>query len=247
MTSLIQVLSNQMVIKTDKAILVVVFTTFLTFLLLFLIPIRSIGIGAIWWLYPNLLLAICWFGYLIIYQKELTDVDSSRLLFNSVLFGLATTATFLPMDRLFSRHGKLQFIIYRSTDFFGNIMTPVGIILTWVLFATLLIYCFHRLDMIGVHRLLASTIIGVIAAIGSIVVYRMGEDLWIWNSLRIDNMFNILTVPIFVPITFLLTFLLCPYYFHRQQHPLVAGMRCGLFMGVVMFLSYIILWRSMSV
>lgn len=236
-----------MVIKTDKAILAVVFTTFLTFLLLFLLPIRSMGIGAIWWLYPNLVLASCWFGYLIRYQKELTDVDSSRLLFNSVLFGLATTATFLPMDRLFSGHGNLQFIIYRSPDFFGNIMTPVGIILTWVLFATLLIYSYHRLDMIGVHRFLASTIIGVIAATGSIVIYRMGEELWIWNSLLIDDMFNILTVPIFVPITFLLTFLLCPYYFHRQQHPLVAGMRCGLFMGVVMFLSYIIIRRSMSV
>ncbi len=237
-----------MVIKTDKAILAVAFTTFLTFLLLFLIPARSsMGIEAIWWLYPNLLLAICWFGHLIRFQKVQTDADSSRLLFNSVLFGLATTATFLPMDRLFSRHGNLQFIIYHSPDFFGNIMTPLGIILTWVLFATLLIYCFHRLNMIKLHRFLASTIIGVIAAIGSIVIYRMGEDLWIWNSLRIDNMFNIMTVPIFVPITFLLTFLLCPYYFHRQQHPLVAGMRCGLFMGVVMFLSYMILWRSTSV
>lgn len=234
-------------IKTDKVILAVVFTTFLTFLLLFLLPIRSMGIEAIWWLYPNLFLAICWFGYLIIYQKEITDVDSSQLLFNSVLFGLATTATFLPMDRLFSRHGNLQFIVYRSTDFFGNIMTPVGIILTWVLFATILIYCYHRLHMIGLHRFLASTIIGAIAAIGSIVIYRMGENLWIWNSLRIDDMFNILTVPIFVPITFLLTFLLCPYYFHRQQHPLVAGLRCGLFMGIVMFLSYMIQWRSTSV
>ena len=236
-----------MVIKTDKAILAVVFTTFLTFLLLFLLPIRSIGIGAVWWLYPNLLLAICWFGYLIRYQKELTDVDSSRLLFHSVLFGLATTVTFLPMDRLFSRHGKLQFIIYRSPDFFGNVMTPMGIILTWVLFVTLVIYCYHRLDMIGIHRFIASTIIGVIAAISSIIIYRMGEDLWIWNSLRVDDMPNILTVPIFVPITFLLTFLLSPYYFHQKQHPLVAGMRCGLFMGIVMFLSFIIFWKYISV
>lgn len=235
-------------IKTDKAVLAVVFTTFFTFLLLFLLPIRSIGIKAIWWLYPNVLLTTCWFGYRIRYQKELTDVEPSRLLFNSVLFGLATTATFLPMDRLFSSLGRLKFIIYRSPDFFGNIMTPMGIILTWVLFATILIYCYYRLDMIGLHRFLASTIVGVIAAIGSIVIYRLGEDvLWTWNSLRIDDMFSILTVPIFIPITFLFTFLLCPYYFFRRQHPLVAGVRCGLFMGIVMFLSFMILWRSRSV
>ncbi len=233
-----------MVLKTDKAILSVVFTTFLTFLLLFFLPIRSLGIGAIWWLYPNLLLAIGWFGFLIRSNHYLQDDESSRILFQSVLFGLAATVTYLPMDRLFSRNGKLQFIIYSSPDFLGNITTPIGLIMTWVLFATLAIYCYHRLEMLGYPRFVASTIIGVVAAIGSILIYGLGKELWIWNSLRVDDISNIMTVPIFVPITFLLTFVLCPYYFHRKQHPLVAGMRCGLFMGIVMFLSFVVLWRS---
>lgn len=232
-----------MVLKTDKAILVVVFTTILTFLLLSFLPVRSLGIGAIWWLYPNLLLAITWFGYLIRFQRKLEEDNSSQLLFQSVLFGLAATATYLPMDRLFSRHGKLQFIIYSSPDFLGNVTTPIGLIMTWVLFATFAIYCYHRLEMLGIHRFVASTIVGLVAAIGSIVIYALGKELWMWNSLRVDEISNIMTVPIFVPITFLLTFVLCPYYFYRKQHPLVAGMRCGLFLGIVMFLSYIILWR----
>ncbi len=232
-----------MVLKTDKAILVVVFTTILTFLLLSFLPVRSLGIGAIWWLYPNLLLAIAWFGYLIRFQRKLEEDNSSRLLFQSVLFGLAATATYLPMDRLFSRHGKLQFIVYSSPDFLGNVTTPIGLIMTWVLFATFAIYCYHRLEMLGIHRFVASTIVGLVAAIGSIIIYALGKELWMWNSLRVDEISNIMTVPIFVPITFLLTFVLCPYYFHRKQHPLVAGMRCGLFLGIVMFLSYIILWR----
>lgn len=230
--------------KTDNAILSVVFTTFLTLLLLFFLPIRTLGIGAIWWLYPNLILAIGWFGYLIRLQHNLTDDEHSRLLFHSVLFGLAATVTYLPMDRLFSRTGRLQFIFYSSPDFLGNITTPIGLILTWVLLATIAIYGYHRLEMQGLHRFLASTIIGIAAAIGSIVIYGLGRELWIFNPLRVDSIPKVMAVPIFVPITFLLSFSLCPYYFHKKQHPLVAGMRCGLFLGIVMFLTFLIFWQS---
>ncbi len=230
-----------MFIKTDKAVLTVVFTTFLTFLLLFLLPIRDLEIGAIWWLYPNLLLAIGWFGYLIQFNRNITEDESSQLLFHSVLFGAAATATYLPMDWLFSR--KLQFIVYRSPDFLGNVTTPIALIISWGLFATLAVYCYQRLQMFGLHRFVASSITGLIAAIGSVVIYGLGKELWQWNALRVENIPNIASVPIFMPITFLLTFILCPYYFYRKQHALIAGIRCGLFMGIVMFLSFLIFWR----
>ncbi|MDE0318006.1 MAG: hypothetical protein OXM61_24260 [Candidatus Poribacteria bacterium] len=230
-----------MFIKTDKAVLTVVFTTFLTFLLLFLLPIRDLGIGAIWWLYPNLLLAIGWFGYLIQFNRNTTGDESSQLLLHSVLFGFSATVTYLPMDWLFSR--KLQFIVYRSSDFLGNVTTPIALIISWGLFATLVVYCYHRLQMLSLHHFVASGITGLIAAIGSIVIYGLGKELWEWNALRVENIPNIASVPIFIPITFLLTFTLCPYYFHRQQHALIAGIRCGLFMGIVMFLSFLIFWR----
>lgn len=236
--------SDSMVLKTDKAILSVVFTTFLTFLLLFFLPIRSLGIGAIWCLYPNLLLATAWLGYLIRIQHRIKEVESSPILYHSVLFGLAATAIFIPMDRLFSRHGKLLFIIYSSPDFLGNVTTPVGLIMTWVLFATLAIYCYLRLEMLGFHRFVASSIVGFVAAIGSIAIYALGKELWMWNSLRVNQISNIMTVPIFIPFTYLLTFVMCPYYFYRKQHPLVAGMRCGLFLGIMMFLSFMVLWRT---
>ena len=230
-----------MFIKTDKAVLTVVFTTFLTFLLLFLLQIRSWKIGAIWWLYPNLLLAIGWFGYLIQFNRNIREDESPQLLLHSVLFGFAATATYLPMDWLFSR--KLQFIVYRSPDFLGNVTTPIALIISWGLFATLAVYCYHRLQMLSLHRFVASGITGLIAAIGSIVIYGLGKELWEWNALRVENIPNIASVPIFMPITFLLTFTLCPYYFYRKQHALIAGIRCGLFMGIVMFLSFLIFWR----
>lgn len=231
-----------MYLKTDKAVLAVVFTTFLTFLLLFLLPIRSLGIRAIWLLYPNVLLAIGWFGYLIWSHLNVTENESSQLLLHSVLFGAATTAVYLPMDRLFSRNGKLQFIFYSSPDFLVNVTTPIGLIITWVLFVTLAVYCYHRLQMLGLHRFVASGITGITVGIGSIAIYGLGKELWVWTSI-VKHIPKIASVPIFIPITFLLTFTLCPYYFHRKQHALIAGMRCGLFMGLVMFLSFLIFWK----
>ena len=226
---------------TDKTVIAVAFTTFLTFLLMFLLPIRSLGIRAIWLLYPNVLLAIGWFGYLIWSHLNVTEGESSQLLLHSVLFGATTTAVYLPTDWLFSR--KLQFIVYRSPDFLGNVTTPIALIITWVLFGTLAVYCYHRLQMFGLHRFAASGITGIVAAIGSVVIYELGIELWEWNVLRVGDIPKIASVPIFIPITFLLTFTLCPYYFYRKQHALIAGIRCGLFMGITMFLSFLIFWR----
>lgn len=208
---------------------------------MFLLPIRSLGINTIWWLYPNVLLAIGWFGYLIQTRRDITDSESPQLLLHSVLFGLTVTVTYLPMDWLFSR--KLQFIVYRSPDFLGNVTTPIGLILTWMLLATLVVYCYHRLQMLGLHRFVASGLIGFTTAIGSIAIYVLGKELWEWNALRVNDIPKIASVPIFVPITFLITFALCPYYFHRKQHALIAGIRCGLFMGITMFLSFLLFWK----
>ena len=232
---------NNVKIRTDKPIFIVAFTSLLTFLLLFFVPVRSLGIKPIWLLYPNLLLAIIWFVYLIRLQSDNTQDESSNLLLRCVLFGCAATVTYLPMDWLFSR--RVQFIVYHSLDFLGNVTTPIGIILSWAIFATVYVYCYHRLQMVGLPPFVASSIIGGAAAIGSVVIYGLGKELWVWNPLRIENIPTIASVPIFVPITYLLTFTLYPYYYHRKQHPIIAGIRCGLFLGLVMFLSFLLFLR----
>ena len=222
---------------TDRTVFTVALTTILTFLLVFLLPIRSVGIRAIWLLYPNLLLTIGCFGYYIYTRPDLNE----DLLWNSILFGLSTTATYLPMDWLFSK--KARFIIYRSSDFFGNVTTPIGLILTWIILSTLVVYCYQRLRIFGLHYFVASGITGIAASIGCVGIYELGKELWIWNELRVGNIPHIASVPIFMPITFLLIFTLFPYYFHRTQYPLIAGLRCGLFLGLVMFLSFLVLWK----
>ena len=238
-------------IKTDRAAFTVTGTTLLTFLI-------ASRIGSIWILYPNILIAVS----LCVYCLCRTDADASLLL-NSSIFGIATTLTYVPMDWLFSR--KVGLIFYLHPDFLANLTTPIGIILNWVVFTTLAAYCYQRLTMIfqtgfasdgGTPRIgsmgtaiLAAGITGIGAAIGSNIIYAFGEShLWVWNATQVDRIPQIGAVPVFVPISFLVTFLLCPYFFGvaggflKEQHAGVAGIRCGIFMGALQFFGFLLFY-----
>ncbi|MCE2413845.1 hypothetical protein J4G07_07565 [Candidatus Poribacteria bacterium] len=236
-------------IKTDKAVFAVTGTTLLTFLM-------ASRIGTIWMLYPNVLIAV----FLCVYCIWQNDEDASFLL-NSSIFGIATALTYVPMDWLFSRQAGLVF--YLRPDFLANLTTPIGIILNWIVFATLAGYCYQRLTTIfqtyftsGVGNprigfmgtaMLAAVVTGIGAAVGSNIIYALGEShLWLWNATQVDRMPEIASVPVFVPVSFLVTFLLCPYFFGvaggfpREQHAGVAGIRCGIFMGALQFFSFLL-------
>ena len=238
-------------IKTDRAAFTVTGTTLLTFLI-------ASRIGSIWILYPNILIAASLCAYCICR----TDADGSLLL-NSAIFGIAATLTYVPMDWLFSR--KVGLIFYLRPDFLANLTTPIGIILNWVVFATLAAYCYQRLTMIFQTRfapetgnprigsmgtaMLAAGITGIGAAIGSNIIYAFGEShLWVWNATQVDRIPQIGTVPVFVPISFLVAFLLCPYFFGvaggflKVQHAGIAGIRCGIFIGALQFFGFLLFY-----
>ena len=243
--------------KTDKAVFTVTGTTLLTYLI-------ASRVGSIWVLYPNVLIAVALFIYCI-WQ---IDEDAS-LLSGSSVFGLATTVTYVPMDWLFSR--KVHLIFYLRPDFLANVTTPIGVILNWVVFATLAAYCYQRLVMIFRARftdeshgsrigfmgigVLAAGVTGIGAALGSIIIYGLGAShLWEWNAVQMDRMPQIALVPAFVPVSFLFTFLLCPYFFgvagkaevaaevRGNQHSGLAGIRCGIFMGAFQFFSFLLFY-----
>ena len=243
--------------KTDTAVLTVTGTTLLTFLI-------ASRIGTVWVLYPNVLIAVA----LFIYCLRQIDEDAS-LLSKSSVFGLATTVTYVPMDWLFSR--KAGLIFYLRPDFLGNVTTPIGVILNWVVFATLAAYCYQRFELIFRARfvdesddsrtgfvgigMLAASAAGIGAALGSVVIYGLGEShLWIWNAAQVDQIPQIASVPVFMPLSFLFTFLLCPYFFgvtnkardtsgiRSYQHVGVAGIRCGIFMGAFQFFSFLLFY-----
>ena len=238
-------------VKTDRAVYIVTGTTLLTFLM-------ANRVGTIWILYPNVLIAAILFFYVILQADE--DVP---LLSSSAIFGLAMVLTYIPMDWLFSR--KVRLIFYLHSDFLANVTTPIGIILNWVVFATLAAYCYQRLatvfetrfvDASGNPRLgfvgtatLAAGLTGMGAAIGSVVIYALGAShLWVWNAAQVDHIPQLASVPVFVPIAFLITFLLAPYFFGgtgsllRKQHAGVAGIRSGIFIGALQFLGFLMFY-----
>ena len=237
--------------KADRAAFTVTGTTLLTFLI-------ASRIGSIWILYPNILIAIV----LCVYCIRLIHEDTSLLL-SSFIFGIATTLTYVPMDWLFSR--KAHLVFYLRPDFLADLTTPIGIILNWIVFATLAGYCYQRLAMVFRTRfaseagnsrigftgtaMLAAGITGIGVAVGSNIIYALGEShLWVWNATQVDRIPEIASVPIFVPISFLVAFLLCPYFFGvadgfpRKQHAGVAGIRCGIFMGALQFFSFLLFY-----
>ncbi len=247
-------------VKTDRAVYIVTGTTFLTFLMIN--RVGSIGLLdpklLIWLLYPDILIAAILFFCSILQADE--DVS---LLSSSAIFGVAMVLTYVPIDWLFSR--KVGLIFYLRSDFLANVTTPIGIILNWVVFATLAAYCYQRLGTIFETRFadrsetsrlgfvgtaaLAAGLTGIGAALGSVVIYALGTShLWIWNAAQVDHIPQIASVPVFVPITFLITFLLCPYFFGvtdsfmRKQHTGVAGIRCAIFMGALQFLGFLMFY-----
>ncbi len=241
--------------STDTAVITIACTTFLTFLIVN-------RIGSIWAFYPNVLLAIGWFWYLL---SRNTDEDTAKtvcpsdgtltqdtvslqsavptpgeksILSRCLLFGATMTGLYLPMDRLFSRKAHIIFYLRSEVERLG---VPLGLIFTWVIFATFMGYCYHRSLMIFRYRPVAAVLTGAAGCIAATLIYQLGESqLWIWNIQRVGKFAHIAAVPLFVPIAFFFTFLLCPYYFHRAQHAVIAGIRCGIFMGAFQFLSFLL-------
>ena len=237
--------------KTDKSVFAVTGTTLLTFLI-------ASRVGTIWILYPNVLIAVSLFFYCV----RQTDEDAS-LLSSSSMFGLATVLVYAPIDWLF--FWKAHLIFYLHSDFLANTTTPIAIILNWVVFVTLAAYFYQRFAAILQTRfasdaenpsggsigtaMLAAGVTGIGAAVGSVVIYALGGlHLWEWNAMQVDRIPQIASVPIFLPVAFLFTFLLCPCFFGitnsflREQHPGVAGIRCGIIMGALQFLSFLLFY-----
>ena len=213
-------------IATDTAVIIVSATTLMTFIMVN-------QFGSVWTLYPNLVFTIGWFGYWLRRREELT---------RCLLFGAAATVIYLPIDWLFSRKARL--IFYLDSEF-ERLGVPIALVLTWVIFAALMAYCYERSLRLWPHRLFAAAITGCLAGLGSFVIYALGDSrLWVWNALRVESFPQVASVPLFVPLAFLLTFLLCPYYFHREQPPVVAGIRCGIFMGALLFFTFLIFYLS---
>ena len=222
-----------MVSKTDKAVI----TTCGVMLLAFWLYSRF---ASLWIIYINFLIAAVLFGYGIWNER-----DTSRHLEKSVIFGVVASLTYIPLDWGLSR--GIQFIIYVRSDLVVMPAAPLCVVFTWTIGIATVIYFYHRLNAVLGHLFLSAGAAGIVAFVGAIILdqFATAQFLWHWNPTPLAGKYTvdfpqIGSTPVFVPISLLLTFVLSPYYYYKRQHTIVAGIRCGAFMGTMLFCGFVV-------
>ena len=211
--------------QTDKAVIIASITTFLTFLM-------NAKFGSVWLLYLNVLVVVGMFSYASRPWDRLSHLSRSAIV------GVIASTTYLPLDLLFSEHVKL--LSYLSLRDIRIAAVPLSLLLTWMIVITIIIYIYHRLNDIWERPYIPAVFVGIIAFVGSTILDQFGSArLWNWNAMRFSYFPYIGSVPVCVPIALALTFLLSPYYL-RRHHIVVGGIRCGLFIGIMQLLSFML-------
>ena len=211
--------------QTDKAVIIASITTFLTFLI-------NAKLGSIWLLYLNVLVVVGVFAY------ASRPWDSLSNLSRSAIFGVIASITYIPLDWLFSR--RVVLLSYLSPRDIQIAAVPLSLLLTWMIAITIIIYIYHRLSAIWERTYIPALVVGGVAFVGSTIFDQFGSArLWNWNAIRLSYFPYIGSVPVFVPVALALTFLLSPYYL-RRHHIVVGAIRCGLFIGIMQFLCFLL-------
>ena len=211
--------------QTDKVVIIASGTTFLTFLI-------NAKLGSTWLLYLNVLVVVGMFGYTSRPWKQLSHLS------RSAIFGVIASITYIPLDWLFSR--RVALLSYLSSRDIRIAAVPLGLLLTWMIAITIIIYIYHRLDAIWERPYISAVVVGSIAFVCSTIFDQLGSArLWNWNAIRFSYFPYIGSVPACVPTALALTFLLSPYYL-RRHHIVVGGIRCGLFIGIMQFLCFLL-------
>ncbi|MDE0506169.1 MAG: hypothetical protein OXI86_19000 [Candidatus Poribacteria bacterium] len=222
-----------MVSTTDRAVIAICGMMLLAFWL-------YSQFALLWIIHINCLIAAILFGYAIWKERE-----TSRILERSVLFGVVASLTYIPLDWGLS-HG-IQFIIYLRSDLAVMPAAPLCVVFAWMIAITVIIYLYCRLNSMAAHAFVSAGIAGIAAFAGVIVIdqFASAQFLWHWNSTPLGGRYRvdfpqIGSTPVFVPVSLLLTFVLSPYYFYKRQHTIVAGIRCGVFMGTMLFCGFVV-------
>ncbi|MCH8293081.1 hypothetical protein IH992_18480 [Candidatus Poribacteria bacterium] len=225
-----------MVNRTDKVVIAASGTILLTFLI-------ATKYGSIWVLYLNVLITSGLFGYGIRQESEF-----SSHLSRSVISAVSASITYIPLDWLFSK--KAHLIFYLRPDIPWMPSAPLSLVFTWMIVLTVPIYLYQRLNAIWGKAYISAGVTATAVLISSTILGMLGSARFLWNANLVSGLPHIGSLPTFVPIALFLTFLLSPYYFSKRQHPIVSGMRCGIFVGAMLFLCFVfffLFWRKMAI
>ncbi|MFC1712920.1 hypothetical protein ACFL6S_04580 [Candidatus Poribacteria bacterium] len=211
-------------------------------------------------LYINNLIILGVFVYWVIRK------DATGMLRRSLVIGGMGGFFYTFVDKLFVELRAITYITYikRGTVIGGGIKdisiptfaTPVSIVLLWIFCIAIVIYFYQRLRSVFGSFYIPALLAGISAALGSIVLSNLADGLWVWNFVNpaspVWSSFSlgIGSTPLFVPLALFLTFLASPYIIGGQrlsrrlrisENPVVAGLRCGVILPAMVYISFRIL------
>ena len=208
-------------------------------------------------LYLNDLIILGVFAYWAIRR------DAAGMLRRSLIIGGIGGFFYTFVDKLFVELRAITYITYvkRGTgigDGIGDISiptfaTPVSIVLLWICCIAIVIYLYQRLRSVFGSFYVPALLAGGSAALGAIILGNLGDGMWIWNFVNpvyptwSSFSLGIGLTPLFVPVALFFTFLMSPYIIGGQRisrrfrisaNPVVAGLRCGVMLPAMIYISF---------
>ncbi len=189
--------------------------------------------------------------------------DAAGMLRRSLIIGGIGGFFYTFVDKLFVELTTITYITYikRGTGMGDGIRdisiptfaTPVSIVLLWICCISIVIYFYQRLRSVFGRFYIPALLAGVSAALASIILSNLGDGLWVWNFVNPASpvwaslSLGIGSTPLFVPAALFVTFLLSPYIiggqrisrrFRISENLLVAGLRCGVILPAMIYISF---------
>jgi len=222
-----------MISRTDKLIILAIFSIYLVFVI-------NVKLDSTIPLYFGVLIAGGIFLYCII------KLDPFEIARESLIIGIISGIIYSYVDKLFSEN--LLIITYLRADIYPYTAAPLSLIMVWSLIIAFLIYFYRRMNSFFKSIYIPSLFTGILAFVISLTLGQLGDfaRLWNWNHLQISSPF-IGNLPLYVPIGAFLSFLFSAFFVRKISSKIVissaiiGGIRCGIVIGMGQFISYLVM------
>lgn len=179
--------------------------------------------------------------------------DSTRKLIHSLIVGGIVGLLYTFLDTLFVEVSIVTYL--RKNDDIRLLSTPFSVVLFWIFFITTMMYLYQRLRSSFSRFYIPSLITGSTGFIFGLLLIYLGDQSrqWVWSvGESLKPLPSIGPIPLYVPLAFLVTFLLSPYiigvdiasiekenpfakFFRVSDNPLIGGIRCTIVLSASLY------------
>lgn len=179
--------------------------------------------------------------------------DSTKKLLHSLVVGGVVGLLYTFLDTLFVEVSIVTYL--RKNDDIELLSTPISVVLFWIFFITVMMYLYQRLRSSFSRFYIPSLITGSTGFIFGLLLIYLGDQSrqWVWSvGESLKPLPSIGPIPLYVPLAFLVTFLLSPYiigvdipsiekenpfakFFRVSDNPLIGGIRCAIVLSASLY------------